>query len=503
MDALIGAAIEGFSLVFSWPNLLYPIVGTLLAMVFAFLPGIGGITLMALAIPFTFSWGQHEIVLLFGALMGGATFMGSVTAVLFNVPGTAPNAATMLDGHPMAKRGEAETAISCAASASALGSSFGILVLIVLLPLIRPLILAFGPLEFLLLTVWGLTTVAMVGGGSRLKGMAAAGIGLLLAFVGLDPRTAEPRFTFGMDYLVDGLKIVPVLLGLFALAEIIHLAVSGRVSVSGLLLNRELTGSVKKGLLAPFRYGGLFLRCSAIGTLVGMIPGIGGTVAGFIAYGHAVQTSRGNRRFGKGDLRGVMAPEAANDAKDAGSLVPALAFGIPGSEATVLLLMAFSLHGIVPGRELLAQDLSLVFALIWTLFFSNWMTSLLGLSVAGRLARLTTLRTELLVPVVFALVAIAAVVFRGSLTDLAVTVVFGIVGYSMKIFGWSRITLMIALVLGSLFEANLHLTLQLHNLGRLDLFDRPIGAILCLLILLTSVLPVILARHSARSRGTS
>jgi len=436
METLGSAAVEGLGLVFSWPNLLYPIVGTILAMIFAFLPGVGGVTLMALAIPFTFSWDPLQIVLLFGAFLGGATFMGSVTAVLFNVPGTAPNAATILDGHPMAERGEAATAISCAASSSALGSTFGVVVLIALLPAMRPLILSFGPLEFLLLTVWGLTTIAIVGGGSRIKGLATAGIGLLLAFVGLDPRTAEPRFTLGSDYLLDGLKIVPVLLGLFALSEIIHFATSGKVSISGKLHNRDLTGSVKKGLFAPFLHFGLFIRSSVIGTVVGMIPGIGGTVAGFIAYGHAVQTSRGKQRFGKGDLRGVMAPEAANDAKDAGSLVPAIAFGIPGSEATVLLLTVFTLHGIVPGRQLLDHNLSLVFALIWTLFFSNWMTSILGLLVSGHLARITTLRTQFLVPIILCLVASSAVVFRGSLTDLTVTVTFGVFGYFLKIFGW-------------------------------------------------------------------
>ncbi len=299
---LLTAAVDGLQLVLAWPNILYPVVGTLLAMVFAFLPGLGGVTLMALAIPFTFAWDPLSIVLLFGAFVGGATFMGSVTSILFNVPGTAPSAATLLDGYPMAVRGEAKTAIACAASASALGSTFGIFVLIALLPVMQQLILAFGPPEFLLLAVWGLTAIAIVTRGSWIKGLAMAGTGLMLAFIGQDPGTAELRYTFGSDYLIDGLKVVPVLLGLFAIAEMIDLIGSGRTTISGRMRAGELGGSMLEGCLAPLRHLGLLLRSSIIGTLVGVIPGIGGTVASFVAYGHAVQTSRRAPRFGDGDI---------------------------------------------------------------------------------------------------------------------------------------------------------------------------------------------------------
>lgn len=491
MPSLLTAAGEGLQLVLAWPNLLYPVIGTLLAMVFAFLPGVSGVTLMALAITMTFSWDPLPIVLLFGAFVGGATFMGSITAILFNVPGSAPNAATLIDGHPMAVNGEAKTAIACAASASALGATFGIVVLIGLLPLMRWLILAFGPPEFLLLAIWGLTTVAMVSRGSWLKGLAGAGLGLMLAFVGMSPRTAESRYTLGSDYLVDGLAIVPVLLGLFALAEMIDLAASGRTSISGKLRARELSGSILDGCLAPLRHLGLLLRSSVIGTLVGIIPGIGGTVASFVAYGHAVQTCRKAPRFGRGDLRGVLAPEAANDAKDGGSLVPVLAFGVPGSEGTVLLLTALTLHGVVPGRELVGDQLPLVFALIWALFLSNWLTSLLGLAVSGQLARVTVIRSDLLVPVIFALVAAAAVVYRGRPDDLLVTTLFGFLGYGLKKYGWPRVPLVIAMVLGSMFETNLHLTVQLQSLGRINLLERPIAALLAVLIVLTLLLPIV------------
>ncbi len=495
--ALLQAAADGLQLVIAWPNILYPIVGTLLAMGFSFLPGVSGVTLMALAIPFTFSWEPLPVLLLFGALIGGATFMGSITAILFNVPGSAPNAATILDGYPLAQRGEAKTAIACAASASALGSTFGILVLIALLPVTQTLILAFGPPEFLLLAIWGLTTVAAVSGGSWLKGLTMAGLGMMLAFVGLDPRTAELRYTLGTDYLIDGLKVVPVLLGLFAVAEMIDLAASGRRSISGYDRVRQLSGSMGEGCLAVVRHFGVFIRSSVIGTVVGIVPGIGGTVAGFVAYAHAAQGSRGQpSRFGRGDIRGVLAPEAANDAKDGGSLLPVLAFGLPGSEGTVLLLTAMTLHGIVPGRELIDGQLPLVFALIWSLFLSNWLTSLLGLAGANHLARVTVVRTDLLVPIIFSLVAVASIAYRGRPEDLLVAALFGVLGYCCKTYRWPRVPLVIALVLGPMFEANLHLTLKLQSLGRIDLLHRPVAGVLALLIVLTLLLPFVMKRKA-------
>jgi putative tricarboxylic transport membrane protein len=324
----------------------------------------------------------------------------------------------------------------------------------------------------------------------------------MLAFVGISPLSAQERYTFGLDYFVDGLPIIPVLLGLFALSEVIHLARSNRRSISGKLSADELSGSMIEGCLAPLRHWWLLLRCSAIGTIIGIVPGIGGTVASFVAYGHAAQSARDNKRFGHGDIRGVIAPEAANDAKDGGSLFPVLAFGIPGSEGTVLLLTALTLHGIVPGRALLDEQLPLVFALIWSLFLSNWLTSILGLAVAGHLARITLLPTRFLAPVILGLIAMAAILNRGRPEDLILTVAFGLFGYALRVFGWPRVPLVIALVLGAMFETNLHLTLRLHELGRIDLLDRPVGMVLLLLLVATLLLPVV-ARSGVKKLARS
>ena len=221
MEPVLQAAWEGLRLVFSWPNILYPILGTLLAMVVSVLPGISGVTLMALAIPLTAAWEPLPIMLLFGSFVAGATFMGSVTSILLGIPGKASTAATTLDGYPMAQQGRAKTAIGAAAMASALGSTFGVLVLILLIPVIREAILVFGPPEFLMFVIWGLTTIAVVTRGSVVKGLAMAGVGFLISFIGFDSRTAELRYTFGSLYLSEGLSLVPVFLGIFAITELI------------------------------------------------------------------------------------------------------------------------------------------------------------------------------------------------------------------------------------------------------------------------------------------
>ena len=501
LEPILQAAGEGFFLVFSWPNVVYPVIGTLVAMYFALVPGLNGSSLMALAIPLTLSWEPLPVLLIFGAFVGGATFTGSITAILFNIPGRTSNAATLLDGFPLAQQGKAKTAIGCSATASALGSTFGIVILILLIPVMRKTILLFGPPEFLMLTIWGLTTIAVLARGSVVKGLLAGAIGLLLSFVGFDPRTAELRYTFGIFYLRDGISLVPASLGLFALAQVIDLMASGRRTISGRTEVGELSGSAWDGIRSVFLNFGLFLRSSVLGTVIGIIPGVGASVASFVAYGQAVQTAGKNRKnFGKGDIRGVIAPEAANDAKDGGALVPTLAFGIPGGTGTAILLTVLTIHGLAPGREMLTTDLSLVFVLIWSLFLSNWLTSLLGLAIVNPLSRMTTIRVSLIIPIILALATLGAYLSNGRIEDVFVAYIFAFFGYGMKKFGWSRIPLLLGLVLGPLFENSFHLTLRLQELGRIDFFARPIVLILLGLLTISFVLPTLRNRRDRMDR---
>ena len=255
-----------------------------------------------------------------------------------------------------------------------------------------------------------------------------------------------------------------------------------RVTISGSRDTTRLSGSLRKGIGAVFRYPGVFLRSSVIGTVIGMVPGVGGTVASFVAYGHAAQLAkRGDHEFGKGDIRGVLAPEAANDAKDGGALVPALAFGLPGGTGTAMLLAVLAVHGIEPGREMLSSNLVLLFVLIWSLFLTNWLTSLFGITLVGLYARLTTIRTDVLIAPLIVIATVGAYLYRGQESDVVIAYVFAGLGYLMKVFDWPRIPMMIALVLGPLFERNLQLVLRLQELGRIEFFARPLVVVFLLL----------------------
>jgi TctA family transporter len=386
----------------------------------------------------------------------------------------------------MAQKGMARTALAASATASALGSTFGVLILIALVPVVASILPKIGPAEYLLLAIWGLLAIGTIVRGSVAKGLVAAGLGLMVSFVGLDPRTADARFTFGTLYLQDGFHVVPVFLGIFALAEAIDLSASRRATISGRTTVEELGGSVVEGIVAVFRNAGLFLRSSAIGTVIGMIPGLGGTVAAFVAYGEAARNDR-TGTFGQGDVRGVIAPEAANDAKDGGSLLPALALGIPASTGTAVLLGVMAIHGIRPGQELMREGLPLTFALIWALFLSNWITSIAGLSVVGPLARITVIRTRRLIPPIVVLATLGALAFRGRVADVWVAMLFGVIGYLMKKYHWSRVAFVMALVLGPLFELNLQMTLDLQQFERIDFWTRPSVLILLALIAATTI----------------
>jgi len=336
----LAASLQGLQLVMSWPNIIWPVAGTLLSMLVSLLPGISGVALMSVVIPLTISMEPVQVMLLFGALVGGSTFAGSLTAILFNIPGRNSNTATTFDGYPLTQRGKAKTAIGCAAAASALGSTLGIVMLVTLLPFLSAIAISFGPAELLMIMIWGIFAIVLATRGSRLKGFAIAGVGVLFSFVGSDPRTAEPRFTFGFDHLLDGINLVVIFIGLFAIAESIELLQRSQSTLSGVRHKSLLSGSTFDGIKSLFKHFGTFLRSAFTGALIGVIPGVGGTVASFIAYGN--ESRLHPNTFGKGDIRGVIAPESANDAKDGGALVPTLALGIPGGMGTAMLLAAWN-----------------------------------------------------------------------------------------------------------------------------------------------------------------
>ena len=447
VETFLQAAVE----VFSSGSVVFVFLGVLLGLCFGIIPGLGGTTALALLIPITFTMDSLDAMYLAGGVMGATSFGGSITAILLNTPGTAPNAATSFDGYPLAQQGKAGLAIGASASASALGGLLGLITLMMFIPLAKEIVLLFGPVEFLLLTLLGLVAIAVSARGKLLRGLIAGGFGLMLAFVGVDTMSGETRFTLDTDYLWDGIPLVPTLTGLFAISQMIELSLKGG-AVASKIENIGRISGMWDGVKAVFVNWTVLIRGSIIGTIIGAIPGLGGTVASFIAYTSTVQASRDPSSFGRGNIIGVIAPESANNAKDGGSLVPTVAFGIPGSAETAVFLGILVLHGIDPGPTLLLENEREIYGLIIALTLSAVGASVIGLLTARWLVRITFVNVNILVPLVVTISLTGVYVLQGKPGDVLLALIMGIFGYLMIRFDYPRLTLVIALVLGETAE---------------------------------------------------
>jgi putative tricarboxylic transport membrane protein len=486
---MLEAAANGFEHFLTIQALLYLALGAAIGLTFGAIPGLGGPTALALLIPLTFGMDSFAAISLFGGVMGAVPFGGSITAILLNTPGTAPNAATCFDGYPMARMGQAGRAIGAAGAASAIGGLLGIIVLVAFMPVLRELVLFFGPPEFLMLALLGLSAVAVATPGQLLRGLMMGGVGLMLAFAGFDRVHGGLRFTFGVEYMWDGVRLIPALIGMFALAEIINLSVRGG-SVATKQVDAKIHG-VTAGIVDVFRHYKTLIRGSVIGAFVGAVPGVGGTVASFLSYSTTVQMSREPESFGKGNVEGVIAPEASNNAKDGGSLIPTLAFGIPGSTEMAVFLGALVLHGIQPGPLLILDNPDIIFTLIYALSFACVFASLFGFATARYLVRITEVDSQILAVVVPVVALVGAYALRNSFGDVATAVVFGIVGYLMIRLEFPRLTLVIALVLGNLAEVSFFQSARILRDDWLAMLSRPPVGVLAVLILVSLSVPAV------------
>jgi putative tricarboxylic transport membrane protein len=490
----VDVVLQAFLGVLTSGSVMFVFIGVLLGLCFGMIPGLGGTTALALLIPITFSMESLDAMYLAGGVMGATSFGGSITAILLNTPGTAPNAATTFDGYPMAQQGRAGQAIGASATASAMGGLLGLFTLILFIPLAKEIVLLFGPVEFLLLTVLGLVAIAVSSRGKLLRGLIAGGFGLMFAFVGVDTISGATRFTLDTDYLWDGIPLVPTLTGLFAISQMIELALKGGSVVSSNTTIASISG-IWQGAAAVFKHWTVMVRGSVIGTIIGAIPGLGGTVASFIAYTSTVQSSRDPSSFGKGNIVGVIAPESANNAKDGGSLVPTVAFGIPGSAETAVFLGILVLHGIEPGPSLLLQNEREIYGLIVALTLSAVGASVIGLLTARWLVRITFVNVNILVPLVVTISLTGVYVLQGKPGDVLLALIMGIFGYLMIRFDYPRLTLVIALVLGETAERSFHQSLLISDQNLVGLImDRPQAIILVLATLLTLMLPALRKR---------
>ncbi len=469
-------------------SLMFLVAGTCIGLLFGAIPGLGGTTALALLIPLTFGMDKADAILLMGGSMAATSTGGSVSAILLNTPGIAPNAATVFDGFPLAQQGRAGEAIGAAATASATGGLIGVFTLLAVIPIAKEIVLLFSPPEFFLLAIFGLCAISVSTGERMLQGLITAVFGFICAFVGYDYISGVVRYTYGVDALWDGIKLVPALIGLFAISQMIDLAVKG-----GSIADDALTVKIQRvstGIKAVFKHWSTTLIGSGIGTFIGAVPGVGGTVAGFLSYSTQVQRDPNPEiPYGKGNIKGVIAPESANNAKDGGSLIPTLAFGIPGSAETAVFLGALVLHGIEPGPRLLFDHEDVVFTLVLSLTIACVVATLIVLALARPMAYLTLVDAHILAPVVTVVALVGAYALQGEFGDVVVALAFAVIGYLMIRFDYPRITFTIALVLGEITERSFFQTMGISDDSWMIFITRNISVILIVMIILSLAIP--------------
>jgi TctA family transporter len=468
---MLEAALHALSIVVEPMRLLIMLGGALLGLALGVVPGLGGIVGLALLIPFTYHLDGYTAFALLLGMAAVTTVSDFIPAVLFGVPGTVGAAATVLDGHPLAKQGQVQRAFGAGYASSLAGGIFGALLLAVAIPVLRPIVLYLGSPELLAFCIFGLSMVAVLSGKAPLKGLTVASLGLMLSLIGSDPQTGTLRWAFDSLYLWDRLPLVPVTLGIFALPELADMAIA-RTGITNVgATDSRRTSSVWHGVADAGRNWWLVLRCSGLGALLGAVPGIGSAVIDWMAYAHAIRTEKNTENFGRGDIRGVIAAESSNNAKEGGHLIPTIAFGMPAGASMALLLSAFMMHGFTPGPEMLTKHLDVTYSIIWTLTIAHIMGAVICLAASGMFARLATVRVGILVPLVLAIIFLGAFDGSQSWGDLYSLAIFGAIGWIMKQLGWPRPPLILGLVLGSMFERYYFISNQIYGISFLT---RPI-----------------------------
>ena len=448
----IPALIEAWGLILTPLVLGYLLLGVVMGLAIGVFPGLGGIAGLSLILPFMF--GLDPIIGL--ALMIGMVAVvptsDTFASVLMGIPGSSASQATVLDGFPLSKRGQAARALSAAFASSLFGGLVGAAFLTVFILVARPIVLEFKSPELLMVSIFGLSMVGILAGRVALKGFVAAGAGMLVASIGEGPFNGELRMSsYDYPYLVDGLKLVIVGLGIFAIPEIVALLRKDQA-----IADRPVLGSGwVSGLSDWWKNKWLSMRCAVIGVVVGVIPGLGGSVVDWIAYGHTVQTTKDKSTFGSGEIRGVIGPESSNNAKEGGGLVPTLLFGIPGSGSMAIFIGALALLGsgeLEVGQTMLKNNLNYTYAIVWMLGLANVFGTVLCIILSGQIAKLTNIRFALIAPFIFMIIAFAAFQSGQNLMELVALFAIGMLGILMRRFDWSRPAFLIGFVLANPVE---------------------------------------------------
>jgi putative tricarboxylic transport membrane protein len=493
MEAMLHAVAYGFAVTLQPANLLACFVGVFVGTLIGVLPGIGPVATMSMLFPVTYAMTPTGSIIMMAGIYYGAMYGGSTTSILANIPGEAASVVTCLDGYQMARQGLAGPALGIAAFGSFIAGTASVLGIMLLGPPLASVALRFGPPEIFGLLVLGFTMVTYLAGASKLKAVAMALLGLFLGTVGLDPITAIPRFTYGSVTLMDGIGLVPIIMGLFGIAEVLLNIEKGvqqevfKTQIQGLLPNREQW----KASVAPIARG------SVLGFFLGILPGIGAIIPTFLSYALEKRLARRPERFGHGAIEGVAAPESANNAATGGSMIPLLTLGIPPNVVMAVLLGAFLVHGIQPGPLLIKEHPEIFWGVIASMYIGNAMLLVLNLPLIGVWVQLLKVPYGVLFPLILLFCIIGVYTVSTNIWDIVIMLIFGALGYVMKKFDYEPMPLVLAYVLGRMAEESIRQTLLISRGSATIFLSRPIAAAFLGAALAVVVLPVIAPRFRA------
>lgn len=477
------ALMSAFNELMQVQHMLYLLGGVFLGILVGILPGLGGIVGFSIMLPFLYGMDQTSALAMLIGMVAVIPTSDTFTSVLMGIPGSSASQATVLDGYPMSKKGQAARALGAAFSASLIGGLLGALILSAFIVFARDLILKLGSAELFILGIFGLSMVGVLSGKSLYKGFIAAAIGLLLGSIGSAPATGEFRMTMDSYYLYDGIKLVILGLGVYAVPEIVGLLVQNR-KISN---SEKLGGSWFQGMKDVWINKWIVARCAPIGAMIGAIPGLGGSVVDWIAYGHVVQTAKDKSQFGKGDVRGVIAPESANNAKEGGGLIPTLLFGIPGSGSMAVFLGGLIILGIEPGPGMVDENLEISYIIIWSLALANVVGTGTCLLLSNKISKITTIPYGYVAPFMLMIIFFAALQATRSLEDLILLIAIGALGTLFKYFDWPRPALLIGFVLAGTIETYYYQAVQFYSW---EMLERPAVIILIFFMLASIIVSV-------------
>ncbi|WP_027881696.1 tripartite tricarboxylate transporter permease [Meiothermus rufus] len=495
---ILQALWNGFGVAFQPLNLLLVVLGCLVGTLIGVLPGLGPISGVALLVPLTFALKMppESALILLAGIYYGAMYGGSTTSILLNIPGETASVVTAIDGHKLTQKGQAGPALAVAAWGSFIAGTLSVVGLMTLGPLLAQWAIRFGPAEYFALMVFGFSTLSALAGKNLAKALIATGFGLMLATVGQDPQSGISRYTFGFLELEDGIDFLVVAIGLFAVSEVLVLL---EEKTPGAV--RAQVGRIYLSLKDFFLSLGTILRSSVLGFLIGVLPGAGASIASFVAYTTEKRLLGAKARFGEGDLRGVAAPESANNAAAGGAMIPLLTLGLPGSGTTAIMLGALMSLGVTPGPQMFEKHPEVVWGLIASMYVGNAVLLMLNLPLVGLFVRLLAVPTWFLLPAVVAISFIGVYAVNNNPFDLLLMAFFGLVGYLMRKLDFPLAPVLLGLVLGYLMEINLRRAMTISNGDLGYLFSSPIATLLWVLAAVSLLSPVLIARFRKQGLG--